>query len=70
LFDPAPEAADWRSGRVAEQRLSGLAGDPSVTAAQRREAADVLARFRSVTGNRPPIPPPSERILGLLMLVP
>jgi superfamily II DNA or RNA helicase len=70
LFDTTPPPSDWRSCQTAEQRLSGYATDPSVATAQRREAADVLARFRSVTEHPAPLPAPTVRILGMLMLVP
>ena len=70
LFDLGPSPGDWRSCPAPEQRLSGLAGDPLAAAAQRREAADVLARFRSTIGDQSPLPPASVRMLGMLMLVP
>jgi superfamily II DNA or RNA helicase len=66
LFDPP--SGDWRSCQDAEQRLAGLIADPSVPGQKRREASEVLARFRSVTAQR--LPPPSVRMLGMLMLVP
>jgi hypothetical protein len=70
LFDIAPPPSDWRSCQTPEQRLSRYATDPSVATAPRREAADVLARFRSITEHPAPLPAPTVRILGMLMLVP
>jgi superfamily II DNA or RNA helicase len=57
-------------GRDAEQRLAAVVADPAVTAAKRREAAEVLDRYRGVMGGWSPLPPPSVRVLGLLMLAP
>ncbi|HEY4174655.1 MAG TPA: helicase-related protein, partial [Rhodopila sp.] len=70
LFDAGPDPDDWRVGAIAEQRLSAFAVDPSMPSPKRREAAEVLARFRGVTASQCPLPPPSVRSLGLLMLVP
>jgi superfamily II DNA or RNA helicase len=70
LFDVGPDPGDWRVGAVAEQRLSAFAVDPSMPSPKRREAAEVLARFRGVSATQCPLPPPSVRPLGLLMLVP
>jgi superfamily II DNA or RNA helicase len=60
----------WRSCPVPEQRLIGYCADPVVPAAQRREATEVLSRFRAIVADRPKLPEPSVRTLGLLMLVP
>jgi superfamily II DNA or RNA helicase len=70
LFDIGPSPGDWRSCLVPEQRLSGFAADPLVSSSQRHGAADVLARFRLITADQSPLPPPSVRTLGFLMLVP
>jgi hypothetical protein len=70
LFEIGPSPGDWRSCPVPEQRLSGFAADPLVGSSQRRGAADVLARYRLVTADQSPLPPPSVRRLGFLMLVP
>ncbi len=70
LFDSDPPAGNWHTCPDPQQRLSGFIADPVVPGPQRREAADVLARFRSVTQQRPPLPAPSLRMLGMLMLVP
>jgi superfamily II DNA or RNA helicase len=70
LFDTEPPAGDWHSCALPDQRLSGLIADPLVAAPRRHEAANVLARFRSLIGNRKVLPPVSVRVLGLLMLVP
>ncbi len=70
LFDVAPAAAAWRSCATAEQRLAGFAADPAVAVAQRREAAEILSRFRALTAAQPAWPPPAVRTLGMLMLCP
>jgi hypothetical protein len=70
LFDTEPASSDWRFCTVPEERLSGFITDPLVSMPQRREAANVLARFHSLTANRSPLPPPSVRMLGMLMLIP
>ncbi len=70
LFDTGPDPDDWRTCAVPEQRLSAFATDPSTPVPKRREAAEVLARFRTVTASQSPLPPPSVRRLGMLMLVP
>ena len=67
LFDTEPSS---RVPLIPEQRLAQFAADPSLTAAQRRDAVDVLTRFRSICPDPSPLPPRSLRILGLLMLVP
>ena len=67
LFDTEPSS---RVPLIPEQRLARFAADPSLTAAQRRDAVDVLTRFRSICPDPSPLPPRSLRILGLLMLVP
>jgi superfamily II DNA or RNA helicase len=67
LFKTEPLSS---SGHSPEQRLSGLIADPSAPPAKRREASDLLARFCSTTRNQSPLPPPSVRMLGMLMLVP
>jgi hypothetical protein len=69
LFDAGSPDGDWRVCAEPEQRLSDFVADATVAAARRREAADVLARFRSATAKRMPIPPASARMLGMLMLV-
>ena len=68
LFDTMPLPPDWRSSAQPEQRLAGFAADSSQNAASRRDAAEVLAQFRSRL--RPEMSPPLIRGLGLLMLVP
>ncbi|HET6306091.1 MAG TPA: helicase-related protein [Rhodopila sp.] len=70
LFDIAPSSDDWRVCADPEQRLSGYAADPSVATAQRREAAEAVARFRSLAERQRPLPPLSLHLLGLLMLLP
>jgi ERCC4-related helicase len=70
LFDFGPQSDHWRSNPTPDQRLSGFAADPSVSTTQRREATDVLARYRSLAKSQTPLPPPSIRMLGMLMLVP
>jgi hypothetical protein len=70
LFDRALNSRDWRSCVVPERRLEGFASDPSVAVPQRRDATEVLARFRTITAGRPPAAPPTARMLGILMLVP
>jgi len=54
LFDFCPRSADWRSNPVPDERLSGFAADPSVSATERREAADALARYCSVAKSQSP----------------
>jgi len=70
LFDAAPAATAWRSCAAAEQRLAGFAADPAVAVAQRRDAVDILSRFRAITAAQPAWPSPVVRILGMLMLWP
>jgi hypothetical protein len=70
LFDTTPDPNDWHACPVPEQRLSAFAADPSMPSSKRREAAEVLARFHNVIESQSPLPPPSVRPLGLLMLVP
>jgi superfamily II DNA or RNA helicase len=70
LFDTEPPPDDWRTCPIPEQRLSGFAADPLMAAPQRRRAATVLAQYRAATAQRPPLPPVSLRVLGLLMLLP
>jgi superfamily II DNA or RNA helicase len=70
LFDTAPRTVDWRYGKAPEQRLAAFAADMSVPTPQRREAADILARAGAITAQRVPLPGPTVRRLGLLMLVP
>jgi hypothetical protein len=70
LFDTGPAPGDWHSCPVPEQRLSGFMTDSLVAMPQRREAANVLARFQSITANRSPPPLSSVRMLGMLMLIP
>jgi hypothetical protein len=41
-----------------------------VATAQRREAAEAVARFRSLAERQRPLPPLSLHLLGLLMLLP
>jgi hypothetical protein len=69
LFDAGLPDGDWRVCEDPEQRLSGFVADATVAASWRREAADVLARFRSVAAERMPVPSASVRMLGMLMLV-
>jgi len=64
LFDLA---ASFGERLTPEQRLANFAMDFSKSIAQRQDAMDVLARFRSIV---PDPPPPSVRMLGMLMLVP
>jgi superfamily II DNA or RNA helicase len=70
LFTIEPSAGDWRSCPAPDQRLAGYGADPAVPAARRRDAAEVLARFGSIVADRPKLPAPTVRPLGLLMLVP
>ena len=70
LFDTAKSAHDWRCCPLPQDRLAGFAAALSMPAEQRREAADVLGRFRRMTKPPPPLPQPVVRMLGLLMLVP
>jgi superfamily II DNA or RNA helicase len=70
LFAGEPPPGDWRSCSAPDTRLGGYVADPSVPAAQRRDAAEVLSRYRTSVADRPKLPPPSVRMLGLLMLVP
>jgi superfamily II DNA or RNA helicase len=70
LFDTGPPPGDWRFCSLPEQRLAGFAADTSVPSAQRRQAGDLLARFRSLTPALLPLPPPTVHMLGFLMLVP
>jgi hypothetical protein len=67
LFASDPTESDWRCDAAPEQRLSGFAVDPSVSAPQRREAAEALARS---SARPPPFPRYTVRHLGMLMLVP
>ncbi|WP_428489730.1 helicase-related protein [Rhodopila sp.] len=69
LFDAGPSDADWRVCADPEQRLSSLVADATIVPARRREAAEVLAGFRSVAGRRTALPSASVRMLGMLMLV-
>jgi hypothetical protein len=70
LFTAGPGPGDWRSCPLPEQRLSGCVADPTVAVAQRREAAGVLAGFRTLIAEPPELPAPSVRTIGLLMLLP
>jgi superfamily II DNA or RNA helicase len=70
LFDTRPEPDDGQTGPVPERRLTAFANDPSTPTQKRREAADVLTRFRTITASQPLLPPPSVRPLGMLMLIP
>jgi hypothetical protein len=70
LFDAEPSTSDWRTCPIPEQRLVRFVADPSLTPSQRREAVDVLARFRIISPDRAALPARSVRVLGLLMLVP
>jgi superfamily II DNA or RNA helicase len=67
LFAPARPEDDWRYCQVPEQRLARFAVDPSVAAADRRQAAEALAQLAAKS---PAFPRPMVRTLGLLMLVP
>jgi hypothetical protein len=69
LFEPeAPD--EWRSRVDPEERLAGLSADPSVVVSRRREAAEVLKHYRSVSARGVSLPPVSARMLGMLLLVP
>jgi superfamily II DNA or RNA helicase len=70
LFDAGIHSDHWRSCALPEQRLSGFAGDRSTPLAHRREATGILSRFRGIIQPRPPLPRPTVRTLGLLMLAP
>jgi superfamily II DNA or RNA helicase len=70
LFDTEPPADDWHSCPLPELRLSHFIADPAAPGPKRHDAADVLARFHTRMAHRPPLPPPSVCILGMLMLVP
>jgi hypothetical protein len=70
LFDTGPNPVDWKADPVPEQRLSAFAADPLTPVLKRREAAEVLARFRTVAASQSPLPPPSVRRIGMLMLIP
>jgi hypothetical protein len=70
LFDTAPPIAQWRFSPDSEQRLSSFAADPSVPAAHRRDAMDILLRFRAIMAAAPAWSSPVTRILGMLMLCP
>jgi hypothetical protein len=67
LFASDPTESDWRRNAAPEQRLAEFATDPSVSAPQRREAAEALARS---SARPPPFPRCTMRPLGMLMLVP
>ena len=67
LFDPGPSEPDWRSCTDPKQRVAGFAADQSIPIAQRREAAEALARS---TAEPTPCPRPTLITLGMLMLVP
>jgi hypothetical protein len=70
LFDTGPSPDDWKACAIPEQRLSAFATAPLTPAPKRREAVDVLTRFHAVTASQSPLPPPSVRPLGMLMLIP
>ncbi len=70
LFDAAPPVGLWRSNPDAEQRLAGFAADLAEPVSHRRDAADVLSRFRAIIASRPEWSPPVARLLGMLMLSP
>ncbi len=70
LFDGGPPIAAWRTCAVAEERLSGFAHDAGVPVPHRRDAADILSRFRAIIQQPHALPPPSVRTLGMLMLCP
>jgi ERCC4-related helicase len=67
LFVLDPPEEDWRCCADPERRLACFAADSSVPVAQRREAADALARS---SWRPPPFPRPTVRTLGMLMLTP
>jgi hypothetical protein len=69
LFDTEP-SDDWRSYADPAQRLAGFAADSSVAMSRRREAAEVLQRFRAVATRDASLPRPTACMLGMLMLVP
>jgi hypothetical protein len=70
LFNPAPEMEGWRSGGRPVERLAAFADDDSLPILQRREAAEILGRLRSIAAERSPLSKPVVRTLGMLMLVP
>jgi hypothetical protein len=61
---------DWRTNADPEQRLAGFAADLPIEMPRRREAADVLQRFRAVATREGSLPRPITSVLGMLMLVP
>ena len=69
LFEAGPPDNDWRCCNDPEQRLTGLVADATVAPTRRRDAADALSGFRSVTARRAPLPSASIRMLGMLMLI-
>ncbi|WP_428487731.1 helicase-related protein [Rhodopila sp.] len=70
LFEAGPVLGDWRAWPVAEQRLAGFIGDGTVPAAQRRDATESLSRYRAIIADQTPLPQPTVRTLGMLMLCP
>jgi hypothetical protein len=69
LFETEP-SDNWRTNADPEQRLAGFAADLSIVMPRRREAADVLQRFRAVATREASLPRPITSVLGMLMLVP
>jgi superfamily II DNA or RNA helicase len=68
LFDGGPGEDDWRFAGDPARRLAAFAADASVPVKPRREAADILARLPRL--GTEPLPKPTIRALGWLMLVP
>jgi superfamily II DNA or RNA helicase len=69
LFETEP-SDDWRTEADPEQRLAGLIADTSVAVSRRREASDVLDRFRAIATSGPSPVPSTASVLGMLLLVP
>ncbi|MEA2791454.1 MAG: hypothetical protein QOG73_3860, partial [Acetobacteraceae bacterium] len=53
-----------------ERRLAGFVADQSEPVFRRREAIDVLDRFRAVIARKTSLTRPTASVLGMLMLVP
>ena len=69
LFEAGAADDSWHSCADPERRLDGFVADATMPAGRRREAAEVLARFRQAASEQMALPLASVRVLGMLMLV-
>ncbi len=69
LFGSGPSVPDWRTCSVPFERLSGFATDPAVPADRRRDAKEILTRYRALAAEQSiAFPKATARMLGVLFL--